>query len=64
MKTALQVGSTSVSISNIDKVLFPESGTTKGQVIDYYVKMSPFILPHLKMRPLTMKRFPEGVEGP
>ena len=44
-------------------MLFPESGFTKGQLIDYYVRIAPVMLPHLRERPLTMKRFPDGVEG-
>ena len=53
-----------LKLSNLDKVFYPASGFTKGQVIDYYVRVSPFLLPHLRGRPLTMKRYPDGVEGP
>jgi len=52
-----------VVVSNLDKVLYPKAGFTKGDVIDYYVKISPFLLPHLKNRPITLKRYPDGVEG-
>ena len=52
-----------LSVSNLDKVLFPQSGFTKGQLIDFYVRVAPVMLPHLRERPLTMKRFPDGVEG-
>jgi len=52
-----------LSVSNLDKVLYPKAGFTKGQVIDYYIRIAPVLLPHLKDRPLTMKRFPDGVEG-
>jgi bifunctional non-homologous end joining protein LigD len=52
-----------LSVSNLDKVLFPRSGFTKGQLIDFYVRVAPVMLPHLRERPLTMKRFPDGVEG-
>ncbi len=52
-----------LSVSNLDKVLFPETGFTKGQLIDYYVRVAPAILPHVRERPLTMKRFPDGVDG-
>jgi bifunctional non-homologous end joining protein LigD len=52
-----------LSVSNLEKVLFPQSGFTKGQLIDYYVRVGPVMLPHLRERPLTMKRFPDGVEG-
>jgi bifunctional non-homologous end joining protein LigD len=52
-----------VSVSNLDKVFFPETGFTKGQLIDYYTKVAPVLLPHIQDRPLTMKRFPNGVDG-
>ena len=52
-----------VKLSNLDKVLYPGVGFTKGQVIDYYVRIAPYLLPHLQDRPLTMKRYPEGVTG-
>jgi bifunctional non-homologous end joining protein LigD len=62
-KEELQVEGRTVEVSNLDKVMFPKSGFTKGQVIDYYIRVSPVLLPHLKNRPLTMKRFPNGVES-
>jgi bifunctional non-homologous end joining protein LigD len=52
-----------LSLSNLDKVLYPRAGFTKGQVIDYYTRVSPVLLPHLRGRPLTLKRYPNGVEG-
>ncbi|MCI0349177.1 MAG: ATP-dependent DNA ligase, partial [Acidobacteriales bacterium] len=52
-----------LSLSNLSKVLYPEANFTKAQVIDYFVRISPVLLPHLKGRPLTMKRYPEGVNG-
>jgi bifunctional non-homologous end joining protein LigD len=51
-----------VKLSNLDKVLYSEAGFTKGQVIDYYARIAPVLLPHLKDRPLTMKRYPGGVD--
>jgi len=51
-----------VSFSNLDKVYFP-SGFTKGEMIRYYVEAAPFILPHLRDRPVTLIRFPDGVKG-
>lgn len=51
-----------VSFSNLDKVLYPFTGFTKGDVIRYYVAIAPFMLPHLKGRPLTLRRYPNGVE--
>ena len=52
-----------VRVSNLGKVLWPEAGFTKGQMIDYYVRIAPVLLPHLRGRPLTMKRYPNGVNG-
>lgn len=52
-----------LEVSNLDKVLYPKAGFTKGQLIDYYVRIAPALLPHLKDRPLTLKRYPNGVEG-
>jgi bifunctional non-homologous end joining protein LigD len=62
-KTELNVAGRKMIVSNIDKVLYPEVGFTKGQVIDYYIRIGPVLLPHLKQRPLTLKRYPDGVEG-
>lgn len=50
-------------VSNLEKVLYPAHGFTKGQLIDYYVRISSALLPHLRGRPLTMKRYPNGVAG-
>jgi bifunctional non-homologous end joining protein LigD len=50
-------------LSNLDKVLYPEVGFTKGQVIDFYTRAAPWLLPHLRGRALTLKRYPNGVEG-
>jgi bifunctional non-homologous end joining protein LigD len=52
-----------LSLSNLDKVLYPEVGFTKGQVIDYYTRIAPAVLPHLRDRPLTLKRYPNGVDA-
>jgi len=62
-KAQLVVGGRKLSVSNLDKILYPKVGFTKGQVIDYYIRVAPVLLPHLKDRPLTMKRYPDGVEG-
>ena len=50
-----------LKLSNLDKVLYPAAGFTKGQVIDYCARIAPVLLPHLKNKPLTMKRYPGGV---
>jgi bifunctional non-homologous end joining protein LigD len=63
-KTQIEVDGKVLQLSNLDKVMYPATGFTKAQVIDYYIRISPVLLPHLKDRPLTMKRFPDGIEGP
>ena len=52
-----------VDLTNPDKVFYPETGFTKAQVVDYYVRVAPALLPHLKDRPLSLKRYPHGVGG-
>jgi bifunctional non-homologous end joining protein LigD len=52
-----------LSLSNLDKVMYPKVGFTKGQVIDYYNRVAPVLLPHLRGRPLTLKRYPDGVDA-
>jgi bifunctional non-homologous end joining protein LigD len=52
-----------LTLTNLDKVLYPAAGFTKGQVIDYAARIAPALLPHLKDRPVTMKRYPDGVDG-
>jgi bifunctional non-homologous end joining protein LigD len=59
----VRVDGRTLRISNRDKVLYPQVGFTKGDVIDYYVRAAPVLLPHLHGRPLTLKRYPDGVEG-
>jgi len=61
--TTVEIQGRKLELSNLDKVLYPETGFTKGQVTDYYVRIAPVLLPHLKDRPLTMKRYPNGVSG-
>lgn len=58
----LRLGKHEVKVSNLDKVLYPATGFTKGDVIHYYIHIAPVLLPHLKERALTMKRYPDGVE--
>jgi bifunctional non-homologous end joining protein LigD len=52
-----------VSVSNPDKVLYPAGKFTKANVVDYYQRVAPFLLPHFKNRPVTLKRYPNGVHG-
>src|SRR2546422_2544573 len=62
-KAELIVDDRKIQVSNLEKIIYPKVGFTKGQVIDYYIRVAPVLLPHLKDRPLTMKRYPDGVEG-
>ncbi len=62
-KAQLIVEGKNLSVSNLNKVLYPKVGFTKGQVIDYYIRIAPVLLPHLRDRPLTMKRYPNGVDA-
>ena len=59
----VEIGGRMLSLSNLDKPLYPEAGFTKGHVIDYYSRVAPVLLPHLRGRPLTLKRYPNGVDG-
>jgi bifunctional non-homologous end joining protein LigD len=59
----VEVGGQSLKLSNLDKVLYPDTGFTKAQVIDYYTRVAPALLPHLQGRALTLKRYPDGVRG-
>src|SRR5689334_13792272 len=60
----VKVGDHDLELSNLDKVLYPQAGFTKGEVIDYYTRIAPVLLPHLRDRPLTLKRYPNGVDAP
>ena len=62
-KERLEVDGRELVVSNVDKIYFPETGFTKGEVIAFYSEIADVIMPHLRDRPLTMKRFPEGVTG-
>ena len=63
MSDSIRVGRRTVPISNRNKVLFPEDGITKGDLIEYYAAVAPKMLPHVKNRPLTMQRFPDGIKA-
>src|SRR5919206_3205666 len=60
-ESVIDIQGRQLKLSNLEKVLYPATGFTKGQVIDYYVRIAPVLLPHLKGKPLTMKRYPGGV---
>jgi len=62
-ESVVEVEGRQIKLSNLEKVLYPKTGFTKGQVIDYYVRIAPVLLPHLSGRPLTLKRYPNGVDG-
>lgn len=62
-QSEVRVENKTVPVTNLDKVMYPKTGFTKGNVIDYYVRISPALLPHLKGRPITLKRYPDGVDG-
>jgi bifunctional non-homologous end joining protein LigD len=58
-----EVDGRELSLSNLDKVLYPRTGFTKGQVLDYYARIADVMLPHVRGRPTTFRRYPNGVEG-
>jgi bifunctional non-homologous end joining protein LigD len=60
----LEVDGRRLAIRNLDRVVFPRAGITKGRLLDYYVRVADPMLPHLRDRLLHMHRYPEGVEGP
>jgi DNA ligase D-like protein (predicted ligase)/DNA ligase D-like protein (predicted polymerase)/DNA ligase D-like protein (predicted 3'-phosphoesterase) len=60
----LQVDGRELRLSNLDKVFWPQEGYTKGDLVAYYLNVAELILPHLAERPLTMKRMPDGIDGP
>jgi bifunctional non-homologous end joining protein LigD len=62
-KVAVQVDGRTLTLTNLGKVLYPETGFTKAEVLDYYQRVAPVLLPHIAGRPLTLKRYPEGVGG-
>jgi len=62
-KTTVQVGDRRLALTNLDKVLYPETGTTKGQVVAYYERIAPWMIPHVTGRPMTRKRWANGVDG-
>ena len=61
-KVKVKVEGRELMLSNLDKVLYPEADFTKAEVIDYYQRIAPVMLPHIRNRPVTIKRYPEGVD--
>src|SRR6478609_8606299 len=60
----VQVADRTLTLSNLEKVLYPATGLTKAGIVDYYARIAPVMLPHLHERPLTLVRYPNGVEAP
>jgi bifunctional non-homologous end joining protein LigD len=63
LETELKRGRRTLRLGNLDKVFWPEEGITKGDLLDYYRRIAPVLVPHLRDRPFTMKRYPDGIEG-
>ncbi len=61
--TEIRKGKRTLKLSNLDKLFWPEDGITKGELLAYYREIAPTILPHLRERPFTMKRYPDGIDG-
>lgn len=61
--TAVEIDGRSLALSNLEKVLWPDAGFTKGAMVDYYVRVAGALLPHLAGRAMSLRRFPDGVEG-
>ena len=62
-KVAVTVDGRTLTLTNLAKVLYPDDGFTKAEVLDYYQRVAPALLPHISGRPVTLKRYPEGVDG-
>src|SRR5579863_9733649 len=62
-KIAVQVDGRDLTLTNLAKVLYPSDGFTKAEVLDYYQRVSNVLLPHVAGRPMTLKRYPDGVDG-
>jgi bifunctional non-homologous end joining protein LigD len=63
LPTEIRAGKRTLKLSNLDKVFFPDDGITKGDLLAYYRAVASVLLPHVKDRPFTMKRYPDGIEG-
>jgi len=60
----VEIGGRQLKLTNLDKVLYPATGFTNGQVIDYYARIPPLLVPPLSGTPLPLKRYPRGVDDP
>jgi bifunctional non-homologous end joining protein LigD len=63
VKTEVKQGRRLLRLSNLDKVFWPKEGITKGDLLSYYREVAPVLIPHLRDRPFTMKRYPDGIAG-
>lgn len=63
LKTTLEIAGHELKVSNLSKIFYSTTGFTKGHMLDYYIRIAPYLLPHLANRPLTMKRYPNGAQG-
>jgi bifunctional non-homologous end joining protein LigD len=63
IETEIRKGKRVLKLSNLDKSFWPEEGITKGDLLSYYRRVAPVLVPHLKDRPFTMKRYPDGWQG-
>lgn len=63
VKTLVRIGTRELALTNLEKVLWPEDGYTKADLIDHYVRVAPYMLPHLAGRPLVLTRYPDGIHG-
>src|SRR3954463_1229871 len=63
MNKTLRIGRRSIVVANPDKILYPAAHFTKEAVVAYYIAVAPYLLPHLKNRPVALKRYPEGIHG-
>jgi len=61
--SGVRIGNREVKLTNLDKVFFPALGLTKGDLIQYYLDMAPYVLYQASRRPMQMKRYPDGVDG-
>ena len=61
-RSTVEIDGRRLSVSNLDKVLYPSAGFTKGEIIDYYARIAPVLLPHLRGRPASFIRYPNGVD--
>lgn len=60
----IQINGHLIPVKNLDKIFWPREGLTKGDVMEYYISIWPYLAPHLKDRPLSLVRYPEGIDGP